>query len=81
MHGAHDITVDFMDMTDDRCLWVRPADVRPGLELAVGGHVVVGDDDADPKAARVVTLDADGSIELEILTGTVESHADLLAPA
>ena len=81
MDRAHHIAVDFMHMTDDRRLWARPADVRPGLELAIGGHVVVGDDDADPKVARVVTLDADGSIELEILTGTVESHADLLAPA
>lgn len=38
-----------MDMTNDRHLWARAADARPGLELSVGRHVVVGDEDADPK--------------------------------
>ncbi|MCC5952809.1 MAG: hypothetical protein JJU45_12020 [Acidimicrobiia bacterium] len=81
MDDAYDVTVDFMDMTDDRRLWVRPLDVRPGIELSIGRHVVVGDDDADPKVAQVVALDADGNIELEVLLGSVESHADLLARA
>lgn len=44
-------------------------------------HVVVADDDADPKVARVVSLDADGNIELEVLSSSVESHADLLTSA
>lgn len=77
----HQINVDFMDMTNDGHLWVRSADVRPGLEIEVGGHVVVGDEDADPKVARVVALDAEGNVELEVLPGPVESHADLLTPA
>jgi hypothetical protein len=42
---------------------------------------VVADDDADPKVARVVSLDADGNIELEVLSSSVESHADLLTSA
>lgn len=77
----YDVAVDFMDMTNDRRLWVRAADARPGLELAVGQHVVVGDEDADSKVARVVALGPDGNVELEILSGSVESHSDLLAPA
>ena len=44
-----EVTVDFMDMTNDRQLWARASDARMGLELAVGCHVVVGDEDADPK--------------------------------
>jgi len=78
---TYDIAVDFMDMTDDRRLWVRPADVRPGLDPIVGRHVVVGDEDADPRVARILMVDADGNLELEVLPGTVESHLDLLAPA
>ena len=77
----YDIAVDFMDMTDDGHLWVRSTDARPGVEIASGRHVIVGDDDADPKVARVVGTDAEGNIELEVLQGSVESHADLLAPA
>ena len=69
---THDISVDFMDMTEGRHLWARTTDARPGTRLVVGGHVVVGDDGADP---------SDGLIELEVLPGTVESHRDLRASA
>lgn len=76
-----DVMIDFMDMTAGRRVWVRPVDVRSGVTVAVGGHLVVGDDDADPQVARVVAVDIDGVIELEVLPGTVESHRDLLTSA
>jgi len=41
----------------------------------------VGDDDAEPRVARIVARDAEGNIELEVLPGSVESHHDLLTPA
>lgn len=81
MPDDYEIAVDFMDMTNDRRLWVRAADARPGLELSIGRHVVVGDEDADSKVARIVSIDADGNIELEVLPGSAESHSDLLAQA
>lgn len=81
MADTFDISVDFMDMTNEHRLWARAADARPDLDTAVGGHVVIGDEDADPRVARVVSFDADGNLELEVLPGTVESHLDLLAPA
>ena len=81
MPDDYEIAVDFMDMTNDRHLWARAADVRPGIELIVGRHVVVGDEDADSKVARIVAVDPDGNVELEVLPGSVESHSDLLAPA
>lgn len=81
MPDDYEIAVDFMDMTNDRHLWARAADARPGLDLTLGRHVVVGDDDADPSVARIVAVDADGNVELEVLAGSVESHSDLLAPA
>ncbi len=73
-----DLAVDFMDMTNDRRLWSCRADVRPGFDPEPGRYAVVGDDDADPAVARIVSVDADGNIELEVLPGTVESHRDLL---
>ncbi|MGD9754269.1 MAG: hypothetical protein AB7W59_25035 [Acidimicrobiia bacterium] len=81
MPERYDIAVDFMDMTNDRRLWVRPVDVRSGLSIEIGHHVVVGDDDADPRVARVVEIDGQGNIELQALPGSVESHAELLTPA
>ncbi len=81
MRDQYDIAVDYMDMTNDGRLWVRPIDVRAGASIAVGRYVVVGDDDADPRVARIVTLDDDGNVELQVLAGSVESHAELLTPA
>lgn len=79
MAETYDIAVDFMDMTDDRRLWARPADVRADVDASVGIHVVVGDEDAEPKVARIVAVDADGNLEMQVLRGSVESHRDLLA--
>ena len=81
MADEYEIAVDFMDMNNDGHLWARAADVRAGLELLVGRHVVVGDEDADPRVARIVAVDADGNVELKVLPGSVESHSDLVAPA
>ena len=57
MADIYDIAVDFMDMTADGKLWVRSADVREGFEATVGRHAIVGDEDADPKVARIVAID------------------------
>ena len=76
-----DLVVDFMDMTDDRRLITRVADARVGYQPIVGSYAVVGDADADPKVARILTIDERGIIDLEVLPGSVEAHRDLLAPA
>lgn len=81
MDDHYDVAVDFMDMSDDRRLWTRSSDARPGCDPTVGSYVIVGDDDADPRVARIVAVDGDGNIELEVLQGSVESHLHLLAPA
>jgi hypothetical protein len=78
---TYDVAVDFMDMTNDLRLWARPADLRPGFEPSVGLHVVVADEDADPRVARVVAIDPKGNLDLQVLPGSVESHRDLLARA
>lgn len=76
-----DIAVDFMDMNDARRLWARREDVRAGVAVSIGRHVVVGDDGAEPRVARVEAIDAEGNIELEVLAGSVEAHRDLLTTA
>ena len=57
------------------------SDTRPGFDAVVGGYAIVGDDDADPRVARIIEIDPDGNIELEVLDGTVEAHLDLVRPA
>jgi hypothetical protein len=74
-----DLEVDFMDMTSGRRLCARVEDARPGFVPAVGRHVMIGCDDAEPAVARVLSVNADGDIEVEVLPGSVESHRDLLA--
>ena len=76
----YDLAVDFMDMTNDRRLWTRLQDARPGFVPIAGRHVIVGCDDADPAVAQILSVNAEGHIELEVLRGTVDSHRDLLAP-
>ena len=76
-----DLVVDFMDMTNDRRLVTRTVDSRAGYRPVVGSYAVVGDADAEPRVARIRTIDERGIIELEVLPGSVEAHRDLLAPA
>lgn len=81
MPDTYDVAVDFMDMTDDRHLWARAADARLGFKAVVGRHAIVGDEDADSRVARIVAIDSDGNLELEVLPGAVEAHLDLLVRA
>ena len=76
----YDLAVDFMDMTNDRRLWTRLQDARPGFVPIAGRHVIVGCEDAEPAVARILSGNAEGHIELEVLRGSVDSHRDLLAP-
>lgn len=81
MEFMPNLVVDFMDMTNDRRLVTRVADARNGYQPVVGAYVVVGDQDADPRVARIVAIDDRGIIDLEVLPGSVQSHQDLLSPA
>ncbi len=76
----HDVDVDFMDMTNDRRVWTRLEDARPGFVPLAGRHVIVGCEDANPAVARILSVHAEGHIELEVLPGSVDSHRDLLLP-
>lgn len=78
---TYDLAVDFMDMTADRRVWTRLVDARPGFAPVAGGYVTVGSEDADPAVARILSVDDEGRIELEVLRGPVEAHRALLASA
>jgi hypothetical protein len=75
----YDLAVDFMDMTDDRRLWTTLLGARPEFVPIAGRYVIVGDEDADPAVARILSVNAEGHVELEVLPGSVDSHRGLLA--
>ena len=81
MADTPDLAVDFMDMTDDRRLLSRRVDARLGYEPVVGAHAVVGDEGAEPRVARILAIDVNGIIELEVLPGPIELYRDVLTPA
>jgi hypothetical protein len=76
-----DIWVDFMSMTNDRRVWTRMKDVRPGFVPIAGQYAVAGSKDAFPAVARIITVDIERGIQLEVLDGDVEEHRDLLTTA
>ncbi len=78
---AYDIVVDFMDMRNDGRLWTRMKDVRPGFVPIAGQYAIVGCEDAFPAVARIITVDIEQGIQLEVLEGSVDDHRHLLTTA
>jgi hypothetical protein len=82
MATGHDITVDFMGLTNDGRLWARMKDVRPGFVLIAGQHAIVGCEDVHPAVAQIVSVGIERGIELQVLEGGgVDEHRHLLATA
>jgi hypothetical protein len=78
---SYDIAVDFMDMRNDGRLWTRMKDVRPRFVPIAGQYAVVGCEDADPAVARIISVDIEGGIQLQVLDGSVDEHRHLLTTA
>lgn len=78
VHMAWDLWVDFMRTDENGLTHASMRNARPGLTLHVGDHIVVGNEDADPAVARVVSIDPDGIILLAVLPGPVEDHRSLV---
>jgi hypothetical protein len=78
---AYGIVVDFMDMRNDGRLWTRMKDVRPGFVPIAGQYAIVGCEDAFPAVARIITVDIEQGIQLEVLEGNVDDHRHLLTIA
>ena len=52
--------------------------LKPGVDLIVGSYLVVGDEDADPAVAEIVSVDARGIVLVRVLPGPVEDHLHLV---
>ena len=64
-------------MQDDGRLLARTRNARAGLTVTAGMHLLVGCEDAEPAVAQVVSVAANGSIELRVLPGAATDHPAL----
>ena len=73
-----DLWVDYLRTDGDGLTHTSTRNASPGVVLRVGGHVVVGNEDAEPAVARVVSVGDDGVVIVAVLRGPVDAHRDLL---
>jgi hypothetical protein len=74
-----DLWVDFMCTDENGLTHANRLDAAPGLVLEPGMHVIVGDEDADPAVAEVVSVDEYGIVLVRVLPGPAEQHLHLVS--
>ena len=65
-------------MQDDGRLLARGHNAKAGLTITAGMHLLVEREDAEPAVAQVLSVAADGSIELLVLPGAAADHLGLV---
>jgi hypothetical protein len=65
-------------MRDDGRLRTRQRHARSGYVPVAGSYVIVGCEDAESAVAKVLSIEPDGAIELQVLPGNVDDHRELL---
>lgn len=78
---AWDLRVDFHRVDADGLTHAHVDDLSERIEPQPGDYLVVGDEDADPAVAQVVSVDADGVILVRVLPGHADFHRVLLGKA
>lgn len=73
-----DLWVDYHRTDGDRLTHAVAEDVKPGVDLIVGSYLVVGNEEADPAVAQVVSVDARGIVLVRVLPGPAEEHLHLV---
>lgn len=76
--SSWDLWVDFHRVDADGLTHAHIADLSAGVEPRTGDYLVVGDEDADPAVAQVVSVSAEGVILLRVLPGHADLHRELL---
>jgi hypothetical protein len=74
-----DLWVDYLRTDGDGLTHASLRNARPGVTLSPGQHIIVGNEDAEPAVARVVTID-EGVVLVAVLPGPVDDHRRLLRP-
>jgi hypothetical protein len=74
---AWDLWVDYHRTDGDRLTHTNLRDVESGIVLGVGDYVVVGNEEADPAVAEVVSIDARGIVLVRVRPGPADEHLHL----
>jgi hypothetical protein len=74
-----DLWIDYQAKQPDGLTPTLARFAGPGVVLEVGGHVVVGSEDAEPAVAEVVEIRGDGVVLVSVLPGPASDHLDLVA--
>jgi hypothetical protein len=75
-----DLWVDYHRTDDDGLTHTHRRHLRPGVDLIVGSHLLVGNEEAEPAVAEVVSVDAKGIVLVRVLPGPAEKHLHLVRP-
>lgn len=73
-----DLWIDYHRQDEDGLTHASVQDATPGVTLSPGAHVVVGNEEADPAVAEVVSIDDDGVVLVRVLPGPAEDHLHLV---
>ncbi len=73
-----DLWVDYHRSDGEGLVHTNARDAEPGVELVEGAYVVVGNEEADPSVAEVVSIEPDGVVLLRVLPGPVSEHLHLV---
>ena len=73
----YDLWIDYHREDAEGLTHASVKDLSPGVELVPGSYVVVGNEEADPAVAKVVTVEHDGVVLVRVLPGPAEEHLHL----
>lgn len=76
--GTWDLWVDYHRSYSEGLVHTRARDAEPGVEVVEGAYVVVGNEEADPSVAEIVSVEPDGVVLLRVLRGPVSDHLHLV---
>lgn len=74
---AWDLWVDYHRTDGDGLTHTHLEDVESDIEIVPGVYVVVGNEEADPAVAEVVSVESNGIVLLRVLPGPAEEHLHL----
>lgn len=78
--ASWDLWIDYHRRDADGLTHGNARNLRAGVSVESGVHIVVGNDEAEPAVAEVVRIDDDGVVLVRVLPGTLDDHRHLLHP-
>lgn len=78
MSMSWDLWIDYHRRDSAGLTHASVKDVEPGIQLVPGSCLIVGNEEADPAVAEVVSLEEHGVVLVRVLNGSVEDNSGRL---